>query len=573
MKLGVDFGTTRTVVAHADRGNYPVVSFLDERGDAHDFFPSVVAEKAGALTFGFEALASGESGSVVRSFKRLLSDPRAVPGTPVQVGGLTLGLGELIERFLVALREAIEHRSNLRPPRARAPRAAEAAPAGGASRGSATAEPVRCVVAVPANSLAAQRLVTLEAFRAAGFAPIALLNEPSAAGFEYTHRHRATLTAKRNHVVVYDLGGGTFDASLVRLRGERHEVLATGGLGRLGGDDFDDVLVDLVLDAAKVTRAELSPRTLGRLVDQCRDAKERLNPSSRKIAIELELEGGAGGAGESATAGRARSLEVSLPVASFYEACAPLVERTIEAMVPVMTRLETAAPATDTTDATSATSTTDAPVAPDDIAGIYVVGGASELPIVARALRERFGRRVHRSPYPSAAIAIGLAIACDDESGFELSDRYGRTFGVFREGAAGSEITFDPIFTSDTALPEVRAASGARPALRFKRDYRAAHNVGHFRFLECTTLDPEGRPRGDMTVSGDVLFPFDPRLAQKVEAGGSSFDLRAVKVERLDDERDGPHIQEEYSLDEGGIVAVKIRNVDLGYERQYRLGV
>ncbi len=75
--------------------------------------------------------------------------------------------------------------------------------------------------------------------------------------------------------------------------------------------------------------------------------------------------------------------------------------------------------------------------APEEIAGIYVVGGASELLIVARALRERFGRRVHRSPYPSAAIAIGLAIACDDEAGFELADRYSRTFGVFREAAAG----------------------------------------------------------------------------------------------------------------------------------------
>jgi molecular chaperone DnaK (HSP70) len=74
-----------------------------------------------------------------------------------------------------------------------------------------------------------------------------------------------------------------------------------------------------------------------------------------------------------------------------------------------------------------------------EIAGVYVVGGASELPIVARALRERFGRRVHRSPYPSAAVAIGLSIAADAGAGFELVDRYARTFGVFREGAGGQE--------------------------------------------------------------------------------------------------------------------------------------
>jgi molecular chaperone DnaK (HSP70) len=511
MKLGVDFGTTRTVVAHADRGNYPVVSFLDERGDASDWFPSVVAERGGELFFGFEALALGETGVVVRSFKRLLSDPGAVPGKPVSVGSVTLGLGELIRRFLLALREALETRSNLK---------------------SQATTALRSVVAVPANAHAAQRLVTLEAFRAAGFAPAAMLNEPSAAGFEYTHRHRTTLTSKRDQVVVYDLGGGTFDASLVRMRGNRHEVLATAGINQLGGDDFDDVLVDLVCDAASLSRAELNQRALERLVSQCRDAKERLNPSSRKIAIDLEhvLE--------------QPHPEVTLPVARFYEACTPLVERSIEAMVPVMTRLEAAPEG-----------------APDDLAGIYVVGGASELPIVARALRDRFGRRVHRSPYPSAAIAIGLAIACDDEAGFELADRYSRTFGVFREGAAGSEITFDPIFTSETALPEVRGA-GAGATVRFRRDYRAAHNVGHFRFLECSTVGEDGRPRGDMTVSGDVLFPFDPRL-------GDVGDLRGVEVQRMGE---GPHIEEEYSLDENGIVAVTIRNVDLGYEREYRLG-
>jgi molecular chaperone DnaK (HSP70) len=535
MKLGVDFGTTRTVVSAADRGNYPIVSFFDERGDAHDWFPSVVADRGGELCFGFEAIAAGEAGaksSVVRSFKRLLSEPGAVPGRSVQVGSVTLGLGELIERFLGALREAIERRSNLR---------------GGASsppkkRGGKVPEmpPVRSVVAVPANAHAAQRFVTLEAFRRAGFAPVAMLNEPSAAGFEYTHRHRATLTSKRDHVVVYDLGGGTFDASLVRMRGNRHEVLATAGVNQLGGDDFDAALVELVCDATKLPRSELAPDALQRLHDQCRDAKERISPTSRRITIDLEH-----------VLGRSYAQQESVvQVADFYDACGPLVERSIEAMVPVMARLER--------------STDDGDGTPEEIAGIYVVGGGSELPIVARALRQRFGRRVHRSPYPSAAIAIGLAIACDDDAGFELADRYSRTFGVFREGAGGGEIILDPIFTSETSLPE-RSAQGEKTLaspLRFRRDYRAAHNVGHFRFFECSAVGEDGRPRGDMTVSGDVLFPFDPRL-------GDLSDLRGVAVERIGE---GPRIEEEYSLDENGIVAVKIRNVDLGYEREFRIG-
>src|SRR5438309_782315 len=83
--------------------------------------------------------------------------------------------------------------------------------------------------------------------------------------------------------------------------------------------------------------------------------------------------------------------------------------RSIDAMAPVMTRLD----ATDGA-ARAGVVQEERDEERDDIAGIYVVGGASELPLVARALRQRFGRRVHRSPYPSAAIAIGLAIACDE---------------------------------------------------------------------------------------------------------------------------------------------------------------
>jgi len=498
VRLGIDFGTTRTVVAYADRGNYPVLSFADEAGDTHDWFPSVVAEHDGELRFGFEALALPETR--VRSFKRLLGSK----GKTVTVGRRTLDVGDLVARFLGALREAIRTRSSLSD--------------------EVRKEPIRSVVAVPANASGAQRLVTLDAFRRAGFDPIAMLNEPSAAGFEYTHRHRDTLNSKRDHVVVYDLGGGTFDASLVRMRGGSHEVLATRGENRLGGDDFDEAIADLVLARAGVAKEALSRAALRALRDECREAKERLHPSSKKLTIDLEgiadLEG----------------KEVALPVAEVYDACTPLVEASIDAMLPVMARLEGAEEMA-------------------GIAGIYVVGGASELPIVGRALRSRFGRRVHRSPYPSAAIAIGLAIACDEQAGFELVDRYTRTFGVFREAAAGAEITFDPIFTPETVLPRTGK-------LAHRRRYRAAHNVGHFRFLECSAMDDDGRPRGDMIVSGDILFPFERALQGR--------DLAGVPVTRI--ERTGPNIEEEYVLDEHGIVAVTIKHLDAGYERSVTLG-
>jgi molecular chaperone DnaK (HSP70) len=536
MNLGVDFGTTRTVVACADRGNYPIVSFFDAAGDAHDYFPSLVAEQRGALRFGFDAAAaaSDPSTTVVRSFKRLLSDPSAVPSAPVRIGGVEIAIDALLEQFLAALRDALVSKSNLV--------FSSAGPSQGRGLGVKDAAKIRSVVAVPANAFGAQRLVTLDAFRRAGFAPVAMLNEPSAAGFEYTHRHRDTLTSKRDHVVVYDLGGGTFDASLVRMSGALHEVLATAGVNELGGDDFDGVMLDLVLAKAKIAPRDLSERAVGRVLDQCQAAKEGLNPSSRKITIDLEH------------ALEAPCAEAVISVADFYEACAPLVARSIDAMIPVMTRLESAS--------SGALGSRDGGAVPDDVAGIYVVGGASELPIVGRALRDRFGRRVHRSPYASAAIAIGLAIACDDDASarrLALADHYARTFGVFREGAAGREITFDPIFAPGTPLP----ANDQEP-LRIRRDYRAAHNVGHFRFFECSGVGDDGRPRGDMAVSGDVRFPFEPGLA-------GAGDLEGVPVRRLGGAGDGPRIEEEYALDAHGIVAITIRNLDVGYERVFRV--
>ncbi len=513
MQLGIDFGTTRTVVAFADRGNYPVVDFVDQSGDAVSSIPSMVAARDGELRFGFDAaaVARDPSFTLLTSFKRLF----ASGSESTRIGDTVVPLGTILTGFFEYVRDAVVKRSTAHRPR------------------SSRVKPLvlRAAVAVPAHALGAQRLTTLDAFRRAGFDPFAMLNEPSAAGFEYTHRHRNTLSARRDLVIVYDLGGGTFDASAVRMTGAAHEVLATAGVPRLGGDDFDEVLARTALLRVDLDLAELPARCAHQLLEQCREAKEHLHPSSRKIAIDLD----------SALGALAPVPEVVVLATDYYDACLPLVERTIAAMMPVMTRFEEEARAPDLA----------------EIAGIYVVGGASELPIVGRVLRERFGRRVHRSPYPSAAVAIGLAIAADGGADFALVDRYARTFGVFRERAAGHEVTFDAIFAPDTALPE-----RAKGPLTRTRAYRAAHNVGHYRFFECSAFDAVGKPRGDMTLFGDVHFPFDPRLRDR--------DVTRVPVERTTTE--GPQIEESYSLDERGMVEVVIRNLDAGYERVFRLG-
>jgi molecular chaperone DnaK (HSP70) len=190
-----------------------------------------------------------------------------------------------------------------------------------------------------------------------------------------------------------------------------------------------------------------------------------------------------------------------------------------------------------------------------DVAGVYIVGGASSLPLVGRMLRDRFGRRAHRSPYPFAGVAIGLALSTDEPAGYALTDRLSRNFGVFREAEGGQRVSFDPLLPRDTVLPTVGTRS-------LCREYRSAHNIGHFRFVECSDLGSAGEPTGDMTPIGDVLFAFDAKLR-------AAKNLASVPVVRVDA---GPQVREIYSVDPNGIIAVTIVDLDSGYERTFRIG-
>jgi molecular chaperone DnaK (HSP70) len=192
-----------------------------------------------------------------------------------------------------------------------------------------------------------------------------------------------------------------------------------------------------------------------------------------------------------------------------------------------------------------------------EIAGLYVVGGASALPAVARALRSSYGRRVRRSPYPSGAIAIGLAIAADESAEYQLKDRFHHNLGVFREAHGGAQIGFDRIIGPETAVP----TPGGKP-IQLSRRYRATHNVGHFRFIECGWLDDSGHPSGDIKPFADVLFPFDPQLRGRA-------DLSGVPVARTPVE--GPEIEELYSITEYGSVELTILDKSSGYEQNFKI--
>jgi molecular chaperone DnaK len=502
VRLGIDFGTTHTVVALVDRGNYPVVGF--EWGDD---FPSAIAarESDGALRFGHEALvAAAEPGwTLLRSVKRLLAD--SGPLTQVHIGSQAYPLTDLLAGYFGALRDEILQRSNA-----------------GARAGDA----LQAAVSVPANATNDQRFLTLDAFRRAGFDVRAVLNEPSAAGFEYAHRFRDTRTSRREYVLVYDLGGGTFDSSLIHMSGTVNEVVTSTGVPRLGGDDIDAAILDLVLEKAGDLEVEGPARA--RLLEECRLQKEAVSPNTRRMVVDLEPLGHA---------------PLVLPLDEVSEACAAIVERTIAAMEESMRD-----PRREEQDA----------VAWSELAGIYVVGGASSFPLVPRRLKERFGaHRVRRSPHPFAATAIGLATFLDEEKGYALADCLTRHFGVWREAATGSAVIFDPIFNKDTRLPRL----GEAPLASVRR-YRSAHNVGHFRFVECGAVRDE-RPDGHVTPWDEIRFPFEPGLRGYA-------DLAAVPVVRQDGS--GHEVEERYECASDGIFTVTLAVLGEAFQRTYSIG-
>jgi molecular chaperone DnaK (HSP70) len=304
MRLGIDFGTTRVVVAHADRGNFPLVSFEAPDGQVHDWFPPVVAVNGEPRLYGWDAIAveEDESWTILRSLKRYLRS--ANPHTQVTVGGQTVPLRQLMAEMMRSLR------------------ATDRALESGRDRG-ATKRPRRILkscfevmLGVPANANSNQRFLTEEAAQAAGFTVLGLLNEPSAAAIEFAHRNSAERKSRAGSgLVVYDLGGGTFDVSLVTMGETEHTVVASDGIPNLGGDDFDEIL-------ARRWRSNPSASTASchrwRSIACSRNAARRrraLNPNTRKVTIDLERV-------------RAGWEQVTIPVDAYYERCRPLIEQT-----------------------------------------------------------------------------------------------------------------------------------------------------------------------------------------------------------------------------------------------------
>lgn len=392
--VGIDLGTTNSVVAALIDAK---VQVIEEDGES--LLPSVVGLGAdGKLITGTPA-----RNQLVAFPDRTVSSVKRRMGEAVhlKMGDDEFTPQEISAMILRRLRERAERRLGCAVTRA--------------------------VITVPAFFDEHQRQATREAGELAGLTVERIINEPTAASLVY-HAGQSG----RRHLMVYDLGGGTFDCSIVRLEDGVIEVLSSKGDTKLGGDDFDQLLLRHVADQFSshhgVDLTE-SAATRWRLLQACERAKRELSSvSSTRVTEEFITE----------VDGKPVNLDIELQRHHYEALIAPLVDRTISCVD---------------------TALSDAQLSPSQIDEMILVGGSSRTPLVQQRLREEFHHEPHWEVNPDLAVALGAATQAAIQSGGSvgpvLVDVATHTLGI--EALAPAAFTADlvcvPMIHRNSPLP------------------------------------------------------------------------------------------------------------------------
>ena len=236
----------------------------------------------------------------------------------------------------------------------------------------------KAVITVPAYFNDAQRQATKDAGQIAGLEVMRIINEPTAAALAYGLEKKA-----QEKIVVFDLGGGTFDVSVLEVADGVFRVISTNGDTHLGGDDFDQTLINHVADQFKKEQGiDLRKDTMAlqRLQEACEKAKKELS-SAQSTDINLPF--------ITADASGPKHLQVTITRAQFEQMCDALVER---CRGPVVQALK------------------DAKLDPKDIDEVVLVGGSTRIPKVQELVKKLFGKEPHKGVNPDEVVALGAAI-------------------------------------------------------------------------------------------------------------------------------------------------------------------